>query len=510
MKPVAVIDISSNELRLRIAQPSKNKLKYLEALTYPISLGRDTFDIGKISFEKVDKICNIIKNFLIVAAEYGISEVNAVATTAVREATNKDYILDQIKVKTSVNVQVLEDYEEKLLIYKLMMHLIDEELKKSAIMLYIGSGNVGISVLNDGKIPFSQNIKIGSMRISEIFTQLQEYSAEFHIVIEEYLKTFTELLSKNIPEGVKNFIASGSEISMIGRLCKAKKDGIFFYISKDKLVEFYNEIKHKSVDKICTDYDLSIEKAEVLLPCISIYYSMLNLTSATKIIAPLVFLGDSIVFSKLYPSEVEKINKEFNKNAMFSVREIAKRFSLYVSHSERIEKYAIKIFDKMKKVHGLGSREKLLLQAAAALCDIGKIVNVRLHNVHSYNMVKGFDIVSFSMREIEVVANICLYHSGQTPSVTQENYKNLTHEDRVLVSKLSAILRIADALERNKEHKFDDIDVKIEDDVLEVVIKTDKNTDLELWAFNRKGLFFKEVFGISPVLKKKRCMLKWI
>ena len=86
----AVIDIGSGELRLKTAQFSKTRIKYLESLTYPLSLGRDTFNTGKIGFDKVEKACDIICNFMIIIREYGITNIRVVATTAVREATNMD------------------------------------------------------------------------------------------------------------------------------------------------------------------------------------------------------------------------------------------------------------------------------------------------------------------------------------------------------------------------------------------------------------------------------------
>ena len=120
---MAVIDIGSNELRLRIAENKNGNMKSLEHITYPLSLGRDTFSDEKIDFTHVEKTCASITNFLGVMSEYGVSGYRAVATTAIRESKNRDYILDQIKIKTGVTIDVLDDAEEKLYIFKLMAKL---------------------------------------------------------------------------------------------------------------------------------------------------------------------------------------------------------------------------------------------------------------------------------------------------------------------------------------------------------------------------------------------------
>ena len=500
----AVIDIGSNELRLRIAEGTKNKVKIIESLTYPLSLGSDTFDTGKISFEKIDKTCNIIKGFMTVCKEYGVTNIKSVATTAVREAENKDYILDQIKIKTSLDLEVVDETEEKILIYKLMTHLLPKDIMDSGLMVYSGAGDIGVSTLCGGKIPFTKNIKIGSLRVSEMFAEIQEHSKEFYKVVEEYLISVMWGMEESLSEEINNFIISGNEISIIAKLCKAHKDGIFLHISTDEVENLYTDIKSKSVDRISVDYNLSLEKAEVMLPAVCIIKILSSYTKCKKIIAPSVFLGDALVYKTLFPDDFSKIDKEFNKSSLLSSRRLCDKYCYTQSHGEAVESFAMKIFDTMKKIHGLGTRDKLLLQIAALMHDCGKYVGMKDHYITSYNMINKFDIVAVNGREKEIIALISMYHSRITPSMNDEAYRRLGLNDRVLVSKLSAILRLADSLDRSNKQKFGSIETKILDNQLIVMIETDKNIDLEHWSFKDKGKFFEEVFGMKAILKKKR------
>ncbi|MCL2352190.1 MAG: HD domain-containing protein [Firmicutes bacterium] len=507
-RTAAVIDIGSNELRLKIAENARGKFKYIENLTYPLSLGRDTFDTGKISFEKVEKTCAIIKNFLAATEEYGVGteDVRVIATTAVREAVNSEYILDQIKIKTGLDIRVIDDMDEKLYIYKLVSSMIDEELKQSAMMVYIGSGNIGMSVLENGRIPFLQNVKIGSLRISEMFEDIQEYSGEFYVVLEEYLNSFTDILEGELPRHIKNFIVSGNEIAMVAELAQAEKNGVFYAITKEKFTALYGDLKNKTTDRISAEYRLPMEKAEVLLPAMCIYSNLLRFTQTDVIISPQILLSDAIVYEMLFPDEFAAINKEFNKNTVLSARALAKKYGVIEGHSRKVEDFALTIFDKMKKIHGMGAREKLLLQVAAVLHDIGKFVNLRNHYQHSYYIARGSDIVGLNQRESEIVALICGYHSRLTPTLEDENYRKLGSFDRVLVSKLSAILRISDSLDRSHTQKLDGLDAKLTETELILTMTTDKNTDLENWAFNERAVFFEEVFGIKASIRKKKVM----
>ncbi|MDR1558620.1 MAG: HD domain-containing protein [Clostridiales bacterium] len=502
----AVIDIGSSELRLKSAQFSKTRIKYLESLIYPLALGRDTFNTGKIGFDKVDKACEIIRNFMMIIHEYGITNIRVVATTAVREATNTDYFLDQVKIKTGLNIIVMDDMEEKLYIYKLLTRLLKDDVKNSALMVHIGSGNIGLSAMESGRIQFTQNIKVGSLRISELFGDIQEYSSEFYVVLEEYLHSFTDMLETVIPENNKHFVVSGTEITGASELIGASKKGVFHMIPKDKFLEFYQEIKLKTTERAAEDYRISAEKAEVLFPAMCIFHNLLRFTQAEKIIASEVTLSDAILYEMLCPQEFAAINKDFGKNTLLSAMALAKKCDAMESHYKQVENFAVKIFDKMKKLHGLGPREKLLLQTAAILHDIGKFINLSHHYRHSYDMITGSDITGLNQLETEIVANLAMYHAHRAPGPLDNNYTKLDLSTRVLVSKLTAILRIADALDRGHTQKFSEIDVRITDEELMVIISTNENIDLEQWSFKDKGAFFEEVFGIKAVIRQKKVM----
>lgn len=500
----AVIDIGSKELRLKIAQRGKENMKYLEALTYNLSLGRDTFDTGKISFEKIDKACDVIKNFLRVAEGYGLRTVAVAATTAVREAENREYILDQIKIKTNMSVKVYDDMEEKLHIYRLMTHFLGGGGYDPALMVYNGSGNLGVSLIIDGRIPYLRNIKTGALRISEIFDEVQEYSNEFQLVIDEYFSTFIDVIHHEIPTDIPHFIASGREMPVIAELCGYPADRLINRIPRASFEEFHDGIKNKSVGRISEEFGIASEKADVLLPAVIVYHKLMRMTKCEEILFPAVFLSDSLLFEELYPQKAAVLTKEYNKNVLFSARMIAEKYRVPEAHYKTVEKFAGDIFDKMRKIHGLGIREKVLLQTAAILHDIGKFINVSNHHRHSYNIVRGCDVVGLSDLENKIVASLCYYHSTVTPNIRDADYAAFRPRERVLVSKLAAILRLAEGLERSHMQKLEKIDVSVGAGALTVVATTNVNVDLEQWAFAEKAFFFEEVFGIKAVFYNKR------
>jgi exopolyphosphatase/guanosine-5'-triphosphate,3'-diphosphate pyrophosphatase len=507
----AVIDIGSNELRLHIAQArtnpdnEKESVKYLESLHYPLSLGRDTFHAGKMRFDKVDKACEVIKNFLQAAKGYGVRQVRTVANTAAREAANIDYILDQIKIKTGVTVEVMDDPDEKNLIYKLLSHYADESLKQSALMVYIGTGNIGVSLLEKGRMPRTWNIPVGSLRMGEIFGQMQAYTRDFHRLLEEYLIGFICQVSMEIPEGVTHFIVSGQEMDIIARLCGVDAtDSPLFSLSREYMQDLFEKIKRKTPERIAAEFNLTIERAEALLPAVCIYQGLLALTQTETLTASRLLPCDAVLFDMLYPLRFPVMEKRLTRSTEISVCLLAERYQCNIAHGRQVRDFALAIFDKLRKLHGLGSRDKLLLSAAAMLHEAGEYVNNRDHHIHSYNIVRASDIVGLGAGETEIVALICRYHSWLAPGEQDLCYATLKRDKKVRVSKLTALLKLADALDRGCSQKFTDIDAKLSENTLTITINTQTNTALEQWAFIEKSQFFAEVFGLKAQLKVRK------
>ena len=192
---------------------------------------------------------------------------------------------------------------------------------------------------------------------------------------------------------------------------------------------------------------------------------------------------------------------------------MAKRYRCKTAHSELVEVYALKIFDTMKRYHGMGARERLLLQIATIVHACGKFISVRNANECSYNIIMSTEIIGLSHLEREIVANILRYNSrafdyNEIKLETEVaniagNYR--TRKDvTILIAKLTAILRLADSMDRAHKQTMKDCKMAVKDASL--VVSCDYRGDMTLDAisFENKAAFFEEIFGIRPVLKRKR------
>ncbi len=497
----ALISIEPDLVKMRISKLKDNSLIDIERLECQTKLGHEIFNYGKVSFETLREISEILKGYSKILSEYNIKNCKVIACALLNEAENNAYVVDQIKIQNDMHVEVLEDRKEKSLIYFNMIKTLENstynELNK-ALIAYIGAGSIGFSIYDKGKILFSQNINIGSSKLYELLEPIQEQTSDFSIVVEEYLNRIIGRIRFPINQSdIENLIVAGNEIDIIAELCEAKIQESIYDIDLKNVNKLYNEIKNMTAQAISDKYDISLNKAQLLFTALAIYSKILKMTNAKKILSPKVELWDSVIKQELS----SKIAKQYEEHVRSSVICCAKILSYHFYfdklHIENTYQYATLIFDKLKKLHGLDKRKKLLLDLAVILHEAGYYVNSKDPRISTFDIVKNLDLYGLSEKEVSLIANIVRYNEFTNPNKDDFEYSKLPQEDRLMVSKMVAIFRLCNALDKSKKQKLKNMRVKLSDENLTITAECDDNVYLEKWAVDRCKKFFEEVFGIK-------------
>lgn len=505
----AVIDIGSSVLSMEVAQAGRDGPEELDYLEYPVNLGYETFTQGKVSFRTMEEIARALDGFDKAARQYGVEDdaVRVMATTALREASNSAYVLDQLKNKTARQVEVLEDGQEMAFVFKEVLRRMDaqrQDIQKSFMMAYIGTGSVGIAAVRDGAVFFARNIRVGSLKLSQMLGERGERTPRFHVMLEEYLSALTRLLRDQMQAyRPGRFVVCGKEIELIAGLTKTQEKGGLLTIERRSLAALYDEIKALTPAQVSQKYKLRGEQGEVLLPSLAIYMTLSDFTNADEVLSPSVVPVDSMLFELLYPKEAREWNRRFEEGIEASAREMARRYQADMNHAAAVEGFAMQIFDALKKVHGFSHRERKLLQAAALLHDIGKFVNSKYHEIYSGHLLLDSNIIGLTGAETAMLASIARYHSGAAPALSHPEWAALPAESRITVSKLAAMLRLADSLDRSHTQKLEEIELKTKDNEFIITGRTQLDMALEQWTFEYKSELFTEVFGLRCVFRKK-------
>lgn len=458
--------------------------------------------------ETIHHTCNSLKNFVKLMDDYRVQSYRAVATSGIREAINREYILEQIRLRTGLKIEVINNSEERLLTYKAIRDHLPESQRireEGALIVDIGSGGVEISVYSDGHLQFTEYFKMGSLRLREILSDLERLTLDFPGIMEEFIESRIHLIKPRLKKlELNNFIGLGGEMNTIARLCHGATSGVEKkFIEKETLKKLYARIRTMTTEQIMKEFSSNYQKAEILLPSVIIFYTFLNMTVAGGIHIPLISLRHGIL-SDMVDSWFETERKrDFYQDILSQARYIGNRYGMDERHSNQVEILALTIFDQTSAIHSLNERERLYLQVAALLHDVGKFISMTGHDVYSYDIIRAQNIMGFSDDEFDVIANIARYHADENPKAFHENYHLLTHEAKVIVSKLAAILKLAEALDLSHKGKVTHLTVVDEGKELAFNAEVCQETLLEKWSFTNKAEFFEEVMGVKPVLKIK-------
>lgn len=511
-EPIAAIDVGSNFLRMMIAYISaEGGIRPLEDLWKPTNIGRDTFANGRISPISIHETCNTLQGFSQVMKDYRIQRYRAVCTSGIREADNREYVLEQIRSRTGLNCEVINQAQERFYVYKAMRDNLPGARQirmEGFILINTGMGGVEISLYNQGNLQFTEYVKVGSLRLRQVLAELERKTLDFPSLMEEYLESkiyFIRPLINNL--NVQNFIAIGSQMQAITSIAIEKglcRDQ--YYITKDAIKKLFEEIRHMNTEEIGHSFGLHRNEADIILPTMIILNRFLDLTPATKVYVPVVSLRQGLL-ADVADETLDTLRKtDFANDIVTSVWYLANKFDVDVTHATHVEKLALSIFDQTTDVFKTGETERRYLRLASIMHDVGQYINASEHALHSYNIIKSQDILGLSNQDLTIIANVARYHTNEDfPHPAHDNYRYLSEPDKLTVSKLAAILKLAESLDVSHRQKILDVKVTMQRGDMLFHLENSEDTLLEEWHFKSNSSFFEEVIGYKPVIVRGRC-----
>ncbi len=503
VKTFAAIDVGSYELCMKIFECSqKNGMREIDCIRYRLDLGTDTYATGKISYEKVDELCRVLREFSGIMKSYQVEHYKAYATSAIREIDNSRIVLDRIRVKTGIEIDILSNSEQRFLDYKSMASKGEEFnhiLEHGTVIADIGGGSIQLSLFVKDTLVATQNLRLGVLRLQERLHHLNAKSTQYEELIDELissqLSVFKKLYLKD--REIQNIILMDDYLSMLvkKRRLHLTEEG---YVAADEYEHFMQKLKKKAPLDIAREMDIPEENSALLMITAVLVRKILHMMEAKLLWMPGVTLCDGIAYEFAEKNKIAVIDHDFEEDIIACAQNISKRYMGSRRRSETLEKITLTIFDSMKKVHGLGKRERLLLRLAAILHDCGKFISMMNLAECSYNIIMSTEIIGLSHMEREIVASVVKYNHAKFDYSESVDY--------LTVAKLTAILRVANGLDRSHKQKFKDVKTVLKDGTLIITVDTDEDITLEKGLFQNKADFFEEVYGVRPVIKQKKSL----
>lgn len=526
MKTFAAVDIGSFESAMKIYEISaKNGMREIDCIKRRLDLGSDTYAKGKISREKMDDLCRTLKEFSDIMKSYKVEAYQAYGTSAIREMQNSTIVLDQIEQRTGMKLSVLSNSEQRFLDYKSIaskgeaFHKIIED--RTAV-LDIGGGSIQLSRFDNDTLVSTQNLRLGVLRIQEYLNHVHPKSYQYESLVEEVamaqLSTYKKIYLKD--KEVRNIIVMDDYLApWVVRVAKQAEHSDRTGISADStmtpvaLEELLEHLRAHQLTELAQRMDVPEEKVTLVFISAILIQRIAKMMGAERIWFPGVTLCDGIAYEYAQEHKLLKNEHDFEQDIIACALNISKRYMGSRKRSETLDHIATTIFDSMKKLHGMGKRERLYLRIAAILHDCGKFISLTNIGETSYNIIMATEMIGLSHAEREMVASIVRFnHSnfiyrGQQGSENQTVNRSSAELDKgsyLTVAKLTAILRLANSLDRSHKQKLKGLKAMLKEGVLVLTTDTMEDVTLERRYFETGTEFFREVFGVEPLLKQKK------
>jgi exopolyphosphatase/guanosine-5'-triphosphate,3'-diphosphate pyrophosphatase len=499
--PFAVLDIGASALRLVVAEGLPGQpAKVLEEASRGVPLGKDTFTSGRLGAASIEAAVRTLEGFRRIMDTYGVVRYRAVATSAVREAQNRDSFLDRVRLRTGIEVEVIDGTEENRLTYMAVRErLRDHEslAADGALMLEVGGGSADLSFLVRGEPTHSGTFALGSIRLRQNLLSWNVGHEQRLRLLRRHVHNVVEDIQREVPLGeARHVIALGGDVRFAASrvLGEDLPPGGVVSVPRDAFLAFAEEVAALDDEQVAERYRLPPTEAETLVPALVAYAALIAETPATAIVVPGASLRAGLVLD-LAGSEDGLGIEAFRKQVLASAAALGERYHYDAAHARTVAQLATRLFDDLRPEHGLSDRDRLLLEVAALLHDVGIYVSLKGHHKHSWYLLSVSEIFGLSRDDMAVVANVARYHRRATPQKSHLPYMALDRETRVAVNKLAAILRVANALESDHLQKVKDVKVRQEDESWVLEVEGAGDLTMERLAAIARSDFLTEVFG---------------
>ena len=302
------------------------------------------------------------------------------------------------------------------------------------------------------------------------------------------------------------YAATGGSISALadlaGRAATGKRvlaEGVRI-IEIDKLREWVLKLARHSFHERVEMFGLREDRADVILPAGIVYLRVAEILGVDRVYVPDVGLKDGLLLDQIDDLAEQGAFRERRKEVRASALALGRRFGFEEPHALKVTEFALELFDQLTDLHGLGEGDRTLLEAASILHDVGTCISLSRHHKHSYYLISESDMVGLDRRQREIVANVARYHRKRSPTTRHWHFEHLTEDERARVTKMAALLRAADVLDREHRQLVSAIVVRRADDAVHLDVAAEGELLLERWAAEKKFGLFEETFGIRLVM----------
>lgn len=515
---LAAIDVGTNSIRVIVAEAfADGQYRVLDDEKEIARLGNGMTTTGRLDDASIEKAILAIDRMKRIAAGYGAGYIRAVGTAAVRDAENGQELVDRVLDRTGIRVEVISPEDEAQLAFKSVSAAFDLSSFPSVIA-DIGGGSAEVVLCSGGLIEQVYPIPLGAVRLTEMFGGPELSAGERFSAMNAFIREQLDRYFADAAIDPELLIGAGGTFEALAKLSMGRFEptpGALirgYDMQRSEVKRLLDRLRSLSVKDRAKLPGISPNRAEIVVAGAALVLALMKRLTVDRLRVHDGGIRDGLLLTmveEMFPQDSGsgQAPGEDPKDPMRSVRRFSQVCNYERRHCAHVSRLALQLFDQMVRDHGLvfpgwaTDRSRVLLHAAALLHDIGYHIDYKKHHLHGYHLIMHSALRGFSRREIEVIAQVARYHRKSTPKLKHKPFAKLNAEDRAIVRTLSAILRVADGLDRTHMRLVKSISLRIEGAEAHFELQAESDPAVDVWGAERKADLWQKVFSLTPVFR---------
>ena len=509
MPRYAAVDIGSNSIRMQAAETGPGMVtKILAAERQVTRLGEGVFRDGRITADALAFVCGNLERMAQTYQKLDVMGVRAVATSAVRDASNQHEFLERASQALGAPVEIISGQEEARLIHLGVMARWPQAGKR-VLMVDVGGGSAEVMLSENGVLIDAFSKPLGAVRLTEVFLRTDPPSPldlrRMNEFIDEKLATPLRKIGVGpFDRAISTSATAAAIVCAVNRVTRARReDADRLKASVAQIRRFTRDISAVDIGGRRKIQGIGPNRAELIVAGSAVFLRLLEIFKQPSMHYSVAGVRDGII-ADLAARGVGRERSMMNRDQRRAVELMTRRYGVQLPHARTVAALSHRLFLSLQPLHRLPAAYGKLLEAAAYLHDIGHFVSDTGHHKHSYYLVENSDLPGFTDAERHMIALLCRYHRKSMPSPRHSLYQTLDLDSKRAISFLVPLLRIADSLDRSHEQRVSDVGLQLRNGSVTLALTANSDPDLEIWAAERVSDSFRESYQSQLQLTKAK------
>jgi exopolyphosphatase/guanosine-5'-triphosphate,3'-diphosphate pyrophosphatase len=497
---VAFIDIGSNSVRLLVVHIRGGGFTVLREEKETIRLGDRVFLEGFLNDQAIERCVNTLKKFIKISKGFNVESIVAVATSALRDASNQKKFIRTIKNKVGLDVNVVSGKEEARLIYLGVSS--DVNLgSKNALFIDVGGGSTELIIGNQYGHSVISSLNAGAIRLTSLF-QKRPWDKEIENDTYQNMCSYVraELMKSELRHRrkISNSFGSSGTIINLAEMTKGNKQNEALSLKVKDLKKLTDVLRALPLDERKKYPGINPDRADIIVGGAAILETVMDELHVQEIKVSKRGINYGLLVDYMSKIHGGATSKHVVREQ--SIQDMANTYHANNAHSQNVTRLSRELFDSSRKsgINKLGEQEKKLLKYSSLLHDVGNAIAYRDHNLHGEYIIKNSELLGFDQSEISVIASNVRFHMKRLPTRKDLNETGLSKNNRKVVKILSAFLRMAEYLDRSHLGHVKRAEIVAGDGgKASLLLYADEDIEVELWGLKFIQTCFLSVFGMK-------------